>query len=275
MDLDPGTLTRGRGRPGDLDHDLLTRRSGQGRRDADCRIADGNRIEQAHAALLPDAGSQQIGVLGQRQERRDPVVRAHRNIPASFERPGHDGFAQMSRRRAELRRGNCKRRFPCRARLEARGHRGLEKRVRDEQLARRLHPAIGGCDVAVRVAMVLGAPDFVEPEADEAQVRLPRRDLFRGGDPDPAGDPHAHDGRVIEDDLTSNRAVRRAQKLLGANVVQRMAAGRAGKPRPVQRVEGGGGGSAVAERSKTEVERHRETSSVTENSRRPARAESA
>jgi hypothetical protein len=80
-----------------------------------------------------------------------------------------------------------------------------------------------------------------------------------------ARDADAHDGRAIENDLARDGAVARTQELIGPNVVERMAAVGSGEPRAVQRVEWGRGGSAVAaERSKTHVERHLQTSSVTE-----------
>jgi hypothetical protein len=64
------------------------------------------------AALLPDAGAQQIGVLRERQEERHEVIRAHWDIPAHFQGPGDDRLAKVGRGRAERRRRNRECRLP-------------------------------------------------------------------------------------------------------------------------------------------------------------------
>ena len=178
------------------------------------------------------------------------MVRAHGNVPAGFEGPGDDRLAQVGRRRSELGRRDGKRCLPRCARLEVRRDRRLDERVGHEKLSGCLDPAFGVGHVAFRVVVLNRASDLVQPQADQTEVRLPRGDLLRGGQSDPAGDPFADSGGAIEDDLACHGPVGRTQELLGAYVVERMATVRPGQTRPVQCVERRRGGSAVtAERS--------------------------
>src|SRR5665811_2532983 len=84
----------------------------------------------------------------------------------------------------------------------------------------RLDPTFRVCDVALRVAVLHRPADLVESQSHETQIRLARRDLLRGSEPDTTGNPHAHHCRAIEHDLARHGAVARTKEFLGADVMQ-------------------------------------------------------
>ena len=132
---------------------------------------------------------------------------------------------------------------------------GSGKASCDEELAARLHPVLGGGDVAVGVAILPRARHLVEPQPDQPQRRLAGVDPLRGRQAERPGDPLADHGRAVQDDLAGDRAVGRAEQLVGRDGVERVAPLRSGQARPVDGVERLGRRAGVAaERAEVQVQ---------------------
>ena len=112
-------------------------------------------------------------------------------------------------------------------------------------------------DVALAVGVVLRAGDLVEAQPDQAEGGLPGGDPLGRGQADRARDPLADPGRVVEHDLAGDRAVARADQLLGGDRVERVAPLRPGESPAVEGVERRGRRPGVAdERAEVDVEGH-------------------
>ena len=196
-------------------------------------------------------------MLGDGEVRGDEVVVAHRDVPADLERPRDDRLAEMGRRRAEARGGDREPGLERLAREEAGRHRGLEERLLGEEGPVRLHPVVGARRVALRVLVRLRATLLPEPEAHEPEVRLPAVHPLDRAEADDAGD-HVADARgPVEDELRLDRAVARADELLGRDVVERVAPLGPCEARAVDGVEGLGSGAVLRAEHAADGERVR------------------
>jgi len=237
VELDSALLPAGGRRPAHGHRHLGAGRHRKRRRDADHRIADRDALHEAQAALLADAGAQQVRVLGDRQVLRHERIVAVGDVPPDLERPGDDRLAQVGGRRAEARGGDGELCPPLPARLKGRGDGRLQERVLDEQLALDLYPVVRAGDVPLAVAVILRAGDLVQPKPDQPQGCASGDDLLGRSHADRSGDPVADSRRLIQGDLAQDPAIGRLHELLRQDRVERVAPLRPGEPRAVDGVE--------------------------------------
>ena len=182
-------------------------------------------------------GAQVVGMLLDVHERRDMLVRTHRDVPARVERPRQDCRSEMRRRRPEPRRRQVElglERLPD-ARGEQRQHR-LGEGQRLEQPAIDLDPlplrvTCPRCRVA-RGPLLLG-----QPNADQPQDRAAGVDVAPGHQPKASPYAFADTSQSVDLDRALEAVAGASHKLVEADRGKRMAAARSGQPAAIDRIE--------------------------------------